>query len=83
MLIEWLALISGLIMPFTTIFHIRRMVAKKTSDGQSIWCPIGLLIGSTIWLLYGIVINNIPITVVNVFWVIINTWHIFTILKYR
>lgn len=83
MFIEWLALIVGLIMPLTTIFHLKRMVVKKSSDGQSIWCPIGLLLGSIVWLSYGITLKNFPIITMNVFWVLINISHIFTILKYR
>ena len=81
--IELLALITGLIMPFTTIFHLKQMDTKQSSDGQSIWCPIGLLIGSIVWVIYGVMLKNHPIMVINLFWILVNIVHIVTILKYR
>jgi len=82
-MIEMLAYIVAILMPFTTTFHMGRMVKEKSSKGQSIWGPLGLTVGSLIWLLYGISILSWPLIITNIIWIVLNLITVALIVVYR
>jgi uncharacterized protein with PQ loop repeat len=82
-IIAFLTLVVAVAMPLSTSLHMFRMYKKKSSLGQSIGYPFVLLLGSTIWLLYGIEIQDTMLILTNVLWITMNIIYVGFIYYYR
>ncbi len=65
--ITHLGLIAGAITSAAGIPQVVRAYRTKHVRDISIWQPVLLNIGMTLWLVYGIALNDIPLIVANVF----------------
>lgn len=59
------ASLSGVVMALSPIFQILQFKKRKTSDDVSMKGPFTVLIGATIWVLYGISISADPVIIMN------------------
>ena len=82
-IITLLTLIFAIGMPLSTIFHLLRMKKNNSSEGQSYGYPIILLIGSILWLSYGIQNNDIVLIIANVLWFVMNSLYLLFVRIYR
>lgn len=57
---------------WSTVPQIRKAVNTKKTDDVSKWLIISLIIGLSLWMLYGIIKNDIVITFANAIGVTLN-----------
>ena len=82
-LITVMTLIFAIGMPLSTIFHLIKMKKLNSSEGQSYGYPLILLMGSILWLSYGIQINDIVLIITNILWFIMNSLYLLFVRIYR
>ena len=70
--IVWLGLLAGTITSSGFVPQIVRGYRTKKLDDVSYWMPLVLAIGMSIWLTYGLFINDIAIITTNIFGVACN-----------
>ncbi len=63
--LAWAATSWGLVMSLAPLLQVRVVVRRRDSTGVSIAWPAVLLVGFLIWLLYGLVIGDVPLIVTN------------------
>lgn len=77
------AAIMGIIMSAAGIPQILKIIKRKSSKDVSIMMMMLFLIGVTIWLVYGVYINNYPIIIGNAVGVVVWGATLITTIKYR
>ena len=63
--LAWAATSWGLVMSLAPLLQVRVVLRRRDSTGVSIAWPVVLLVGFLIWLLYGLVIGDVPLIVTN------------------
>jgi MtN3 and saliva related transmembrane protein len=71
--ITYLGLLAGDITSAAAIPQVVRTYRTKHARDISIWQPLLLNIGMTLWLLYGIALGDIPLIAANIFSIICYT----------
>jgi len=74
---------AALFTTFALLPQIIRTWKLKETREISLFMPLMILIGSILWLIYGIMINRIPIVVSNALSVFFSLIAIFITIKYR
>jgi uncharacterized protein with PQ loop repeat len=73
----------GIFISLSLIPHIHRMISVQSSLGQSWLSPLGLLIGLSMWVIYGFRHKLITVIITNIVGIIFNLGYLFTILYYQ
>jgi MtN3 and saliva related transmembrane protein len=83
---EYIIFIIGISATFfslwSTVPQIRKSLKTKKTDDVSKWLIISLIVGLSLWVLYGIVKGDIVIAVANAIGVTLNLILLFLKLKY-
>jgi MtN3 and saliva related transmembrane protein len=61
----WLGLTAGALTTFAAVPQVVRTYRTRHARDISIWQPILLNIGMTLWLIYGIMLGDIPLICAN------------------
>ena len=61
--LAWATTCWGLVMSLSPLLQVRVVIRRRDSTGASIAWPAVLLVGFVLWLLYGLVIGNVPLIV--------------------
>lgn len=64
--ITTLGLIAGAITTSAAIPQVWQTYRTKQARDLSIWQPLLLLVGMTLWLIYGILLNDLPLIAANI-----------------
>lgn len=79
--------IIGYIAAFFTTFAMMPQVIRiwrlKEARDISLWMPVMILIGSVLWLVYGILIKQMPVVIANTVAFLISLFTLLTSIKYR
>jgi len=79
---EYLGIIAGIFTTFSTIPQIMRVYKLKSAHEISLLFNTSMLLGITIWLIYGIALGLVSIIIWNCIGIIFNGWLLFAKLKY-
>ena len=83
---EYIIFVIGISATFfslwSTVPQIRKSLKTKKTDDVSKWLIISLIVGLSLWVLYGIVKGDIVIAVANAIGVTLNLILLFLKLKY-
>ena len=60
-----LGLVAGAITTAAAIPQVVKTFRTKQARDLSIWQPVFLIVGMTLWLLYGIALGDVPLIVAN------------------
>ena len=63
--LETLAVITGVVSSFAMIPQVYRIFRRKSAKDLSIWTYAYMLAAGAIWVLYGLDIQNFPIVISN------------------
>jgi MtN3 and saliva related transmembrane protein len=61
----WLGLAAGALTTFAAIPQVVRTYRTRHARDISIWQPVLLNIGMTLWLIYGIMLGDLPLICAN------------------
>ncbi|HOV90517.1 MAG TPA: SemiSWEET transporter [Syntrophorhabdaceae bacterium] len=79
--------IIGFIAAFFTTFSMMPQVIRiwrlKEARDISLWMPIMILIGSVLWLIYGVLIKQIPVIIANSISILISIFTLVASIRYR
>jgi len=78
----WLGLAAGALTSGAAIPQVVRTFRTKQVRDLSIWQPILLDIGMTLWLVYGILLRDLPLIAANSFSIACYSWLIVMKLRY-
>lgn len=73
MTVENLGLIAGAITSMAIVPQVVRSFRTRSVRDISVWQPLLLEIGMVLWLLYGVLINDVPLIAANGFSIVCNT----------
>lgn len=83
---EYIIFVIGILATFfslwSTVPQIKKSLKTKKTDDVSKWLVISLIVGLSLWVLYGIVKGDLVIAVANAFGVTLNLILLFLKLKY-
>ena len=65
-----LTIIFGIAMSFGYFTQTYKIFSRKSSKDISLWTYLFFALGIIIWLIYGITINNFPIIISNIVYLI-------------
>jgi MtN3 and saliva related transmembrane protein len=68
----YLGLLAGTLTSVATIPQVIRSYRTRHVRDLSIWQPLLLAVGTALWLIYGIILTDVPLIVANVFSVVCN-----------
>jgi len=84
---EYIIFVIGIFATFfsmwSTVPQIKKSLRTKKTDDVSKWLIISLIVGLSLWVLYGIVKGDIVIAVANAIGVTLNLILLFLKLKYN
>lgn len=63
----WIGLAAGFLTSVAVIPQVVRTWRIKHARDISIWQPLILIAGMLLWLLYGLMLNDLPLIAANVF----------------
>jgi MtN3 and saliva related transmembrane protein len=70
-------------MALSPLLQVRVVVRRRDSTGVSIAWPAVLLIGFVLWLLYGLIIGDVPLIVTNTMSGLVCLLTVVVLLRYR
>jgi MtN3 and saliva related transmembrane protein len=62
----WIGLIAGLLTSIAALPQVIKTWRSRHARDLSIWQPLLLSIGIALWLIYGMLIRNIPLILANI-----------------
>ena len=83
MIATQLGLVAGAVTSCAVIPQVVKAYRSKHVRDISIWQPVILVIGMGLWLLYGLLINDVPLIAANIFSIFCNTFLIAMKIIYR
>jgi len=63
----WIGLVAGFLTSIAVIPQVVRTWRTKHARDISIWQPLLLIIGMLLWLLYGLLLHDLPLIAANAF----------------
>ncbi|MCX5805487.1 MAG: SemiSWEET transporter [Proteobacteria bacterium] len=75
--------IAAILTTFALLPQIMRIWKLKEARDISIFMPLMTTTGSVLWLIYGILINEVPIIAANVIYLFFSLTVLFFTIKYR
>ncbi len=82
-LTQWIGIAAGVCTAVSLIPQIVKILKEKKSEDISFAYLSVLLVGLALWIVYGILRDDVPVIATNVVSVIINLVTVFVGLKYR
>lgn len=79
---EYLGIAAGLLTTFAIVPQIIRVYKLKSAREISFLYNTAMLLGVIIWLVYGIVLGLFPLIIWNSIGIFLNSWLLFTKVKY-
>ena len=79
---EYLGIIAGIFTTFAVIPQIMRVYKLKSAREISLIFTTSMLLGVTIWLVYGIVSGLISLIIWNSIGIVLNSWLLFAKTRY-
>ncbi|MEI8355080.1 MAG: SemiSWEET transporter [Deltaproteobacteria bacterium] len=71
--ITWLGFLAGTVTSISVIPQVVKAYKTRHVRDISIWQPVLLDFGMCLWLLYGIIIGDIPLILANIFSIFCNS----------
>lgn len=81
--IELTGTLAAVLTTLAALPQVIKLHKTKVVDGLSIWYYIILITGICLWLVYGVMINSLPLIFANVFSILIIGSILFGINKYK
>lgn len=63
----WIGLMGGLLTSIAVVPQVVRTWRTKHARDLSIWQPLLLIVGMLLWLVYGVMLGDMPLIVANSF----------------
>lgn len=63
----WIGLVAGFLTSTAVIPQIVRTFRTKHARDISIWQPLILVTGMLLWMIYGLLLNDLPLVLANIF----------------
>jgi len=63
----WIGLVAGFLTSIAVIPQVVRTWRTKHARDISIWQPLLLIIGMLLWLIYGLLLHDLPLIAANAF----------------
>jgi MtN3 and saliva related transmembrane protein len=82
-LVQWIGILAGVLTAVSLIPQIVKIVKEKKSEDISFAYLSVLLAGLALWIVYGVLRDDIPVIATNVVSVVINLVTVFVGWKYR
>jgi MtN3 and saliva related transmembrane protein len=82
-LTQWIGILAGVLTAVSLIPQIVKIVKEKKSEDISFVYLSILLAGLGLWIVYGVLRNDVPVIATNVVSVVINLVTVFVGMKYR
>ncbi len=79
---EYLGIVAGIFTTFSTVPQLLRIYKLKSAHEISFLFNTSLLLGVTIWLVYGIVLRLVPLIIWNSIGITLNGWLLFAKFRY-
>lgn len=83
MIATQLGLVAGAVTSCAVIPQVVKAYRSKHVRDISVWQPVILVFGMGLWLLYGLIINDIPLIAANIFSIFCNAMLIGMKIMYR
>lgn len=83
MMFDIIGYVAGILMSSTMLPQIIKSLKTKSVKDISLWMLIILIIGSFLWMIYGILINSLPIIIMDIVAVFINSAQLLIKIKYE
>lgn len=68
----WIGLIAGALTSIAAIPQVVKTIRTKSTRDLSLWQPLLLTVGVSLWILYGFTIRDIPLITMNILPLIAN-----------
>jgi MtN3 and saliva related transmembrane protein len=81
--LAWATTCWGLVMALSPLLQVRVVVRRRDSTGVSIAWPAVLFVGFVLWLLYGLVIGDVPLIVTNIVSGLVCLFTVVVLLRFR
>lgn len=62
----WLGLLAGLLTSLASLPQVIKTWRSRHTRDLSLWQPLLLSLGVALWLIYGMLINDIPLILANI-----------------
>jgi len=69
-----LGLVAGTLTSIAAIPQVLKVLRTRHVRDISVWQPLLLAVGSALWLVYGIMLDNLPLIFSNIIPLLCNTW---------
>ncbi len=79
--ITWLGLLAGTITSVAAVPQVVKTYRTRHARDISIWQPVLLTVGMVLWLIYGILLGDVPLMAANIFSIV--CYAILIVLKIR
>jgi len=63
----WIGLVAGFLTSIAVLPQVARTWRTKHARDISIWQPLILIIGMLLWLIYGLLLHDLPLIAANAF----------------
>ncbi|MEV6350053.1 SemiSWEET family transporter [Actinoplanes sp. NPDC051851] len=83
LVITWMTTCWALVMALSPLLQVRIVLRHRDATGASVAWPSILLIGSVLWLLYGLLHDDLPLIIANVVSVVVCLFTVGVLLRYR
>jgi MtN3 and saliva related transmembrane protein len=81
MTVTWIGLIAGLLTSIAALPQVIKTWKSRHARDLSIWQPLLLSVGIALWLIYGMLIKDLPLILANIIPLICNI--LLTIMKIK
>jgi MtN3 and saliva related transmembrane protein len=82
-LAQWIGILAGVFTAVSLVPQIVKIVKEKKAEDISFLYLAILLTGLALWIVYGILRDDLPVIITNIVSVIINLVTVFVGLKYK
>lgn len=62
----WIGLVAGTLTSIAAVPQLLKTIQSRQARDISIWQPLLLSVGVALWLVYGMLINDIPLILANI-----------------
>lgn len=80
---EIIGLIAGVFTSISQLPQLIKTIKEKEARNLSLGMMITIIIGVSLWIYYGVIKNDFPIIVTNIFSVLVNIILLFVSIKYK
>lgn len=81
MTVTWIGMIAGLLTSIAALPQVIKTWKSRHARDLSVWQPLLLSVGIALWLIYGMLIKDLPLVLANIIPLICNV--LLTVMKIR